>query len=50
MIAENNILAIGFSVVLILSYLTEDTLETQTGVSFAGFFLGYFYMLKRTRE
>jgi hypothetical protein len=50
MMAENNILAIGFSVVLILSYLTEDTLETQTGVSFAGFFLGYFYMLKRTRE
>ena len=34
--------AILFLVVLALSCLTEDTLETQAGVTFAGFFIGLF--------
>lgn len=42
-IVEKNIYAVGFMIILIISYFTEDTLETQTGVSFAGFFMGYFY-------
>lgn len=34
--------AVLFLVVLALSCLTEDTLETQAGVTFAGFFIGLF--------
>lgn len=34
--------AMLFLVVLALSCLTEDTLETQAGVTFAGFFIGLF--------
>ena len=32
--------AVLFLVVIALSCLTEDTLETQAGVTFAGFFIG----------
>ena len=34
--------AVVFLVVIALSCLTEDTLETQAGVTFAGFFIGLF--------
>ena len=33
-------MALLFVCVLALSCLTEDTLETQAGVTFAGFFIG----------
>ena len=32
----------GFLVITMLSFLIEDTLQTQTGVSFAAFFFAYF--------
>ncbi len=32
----------GFLVITILSFLIEDTLQTQTGVSFVAFFFAYF--------
>lgn len=38
---KNNILLSYFLMIIILSFLNEDTLETQAGVTFAGFF----YML-----
>jgi hypothetical protein len=37
-------LGISFVVILLVSFLLEDTLETQTGASFFGFFIGLFSM------
>jgi hypothetical protein len=32
----------GFLVITLLSYLIEDTLQTQTGVTFVAFFFAFF--------
>lgn len=46
-----NVLAMMFLVVAMISYLTEDTLETQTGVTFCGLFYGLFAgKLKKENE
>lgn len=37
--SERNYLALIFAVVVLISYLVEDTLETQTGLAFVSFFL-----------
>jgi len=39
---EQRVPAWMFLAILALSCLTEDTLETQAGVTFAGLFLGLF--------
>ena len=41
-IRKENYPGIAFFTLLIVSYMIEDTLETQVGVSLAGFFLAYF--------
>lgn len=41
-IKSRNIIAVGFIAIMLLSYLVEDTLETQTGITFFSFFLGLF--------
>lgn len=40
-IQNRNILGLTFAVISILSFLPEDTLETQQGVTFVSFFLGF---------
>lgn len=42
---HQNWLLLAFIVVVIASFLPEDTLETQQGVTFVGFFLGFLPML-----
>lgn len=37
-----NLTALSFIVIILLSYLVEDTLETQTGVTFFGLFYGLY--------
>ncbi|PKR79736.1 hypothetical protein CW751_13505 [Brumimicrobium salinarum] len=39
---NNKLLIIGFSLIAISSFLSEDTLETQQGVTFIALFLGLF--------
>lgn len=39
---QNNLLALLFLIISMLSFLVEDTLETQMGVTFFAFFLGFF--------
>ncbi len=41
-LSKKNMLAIAFMTIILLSYLIEDTLETQTGVTFFGLFIGMF--------
>lgn len=43
-------LGVSFLVIALVSFLLEDTLETQTGASFFGFFLGLFCMRISTKE
>lgn len=46
-----NILAMMFLAVAMISYLAEDTLETQTGVTFCGLFYGLFAIqIKKDNE
>lgn len=40
--SQNNILGIIFLIISILSFLVEDTLETQMGVTFFAYFFGFF--------
>jgi hypothetical protein len=44
---QNNLLGIIFLVISMLSFLVEDTLETQMGVTFFAFFFGYFISQKK---
>lgn len=41
-IKRRNLVAISFMCIILLSYFTEDTLETQTGITFFSYFLGLF--------
>jgi hypothetical protein len=42
MIADKNFLGLAFITIAIITFLIEDTLETQTGVTFFSFFYGLF--------
>ena len=44
---NNNLLGLLFLLISVLSFLVEDTLETQTGVTFFAFFFGYFIAEKK---
>ncbi len=46
--AQEKQLGLLFLIISILSFLVEDTLETQMGVTFFAFFLGYFISLKKS--
>lgn len=46
---NKNVLAMMFLAVAMISYLTEDTLETQTGVTFCALFYGFFAMNWRNK-
>ena len=48
-IQKKNILALAFVVVVLLSFLIEDTLETQTGVTFYALFFGLFFSPKNSK-
>lgn len=41
-IRKKDVLALSFIVIILLSFLIEDTLETQTGITFYSLFLGLF--------
>lgn len=45
-IHTNNWIGFAFALVAFASFLPEDTLETQQGVTFVGFFLGFLPFLK----
>lgn len=47
-IQEQNLIAVAFMVIIMLSYLVEDTLETQTGVTFFALFYGLFLPGKKS--
>ena len=47
---RKNVLAISFIVVALLSFLIEDTLETQTGITFYALFLGLFISDPQLKE
>lgn len=47
---RKNVLAISFIVVAILSFLIEDTLETQTGITFYALFLGLFLNESQSKD
>ena len=47
---RRNVLAISFIVLAILSFLIEDTLETQTGITFYALFLGLFLSEPQLKE
>jgi len=40
--SEKNLLGIIFFLISVTSFVVEDTLFTLTGMSFYGFFVGYF--------
>ncbi len=42
--SENRFVALGFLLIAYLSFLTEDTLETQAGVTFFSFFISLFFL------
>lgn len=44
---QNNLLGQLFLLIIILSFLVEDTLETQMGVTFFAFFFGFFISSKK---
>lgn len=46
-IAQNHLVATGFAIMAALSFLAEDTLETQVGATFFAFFYAYFFLLKK---
>jgi|SRR5690554_24861 len=43
----NNLLGIGFTLIAIASFLSEDTIETQQGVTYIALFLGLTSMMNR---
>lgn len=45
-IETNNWIGLAFALVAFASFLPEDTLETQQGVTFVGFFLGFLPFLR----
>ena len=47
---QNNLLGLLFLVIGLLSFLVEDTLETQMGVTFFAFFFGYFISVKKKAD
>lgn len=47
---QNNMLGIIFLIISILSFLVEDTLETQMGVTFFAFFFGFFISSKKSKK
>lgn len=47
-VAERNLVAILFIAIALTSYLTEDTLETQFGITFFAFFLGIYIYPKKS--
>lgn len=49
-LAKNNQLALFFMIIASLSFLVEDTLETQMGVTFFAFFFGIFIQYNQTYE
>ena len=42
--AENSFIALGFLLIVSLSFLSEDTLETQAGVTFFSFFISFLFL------
>ena len=46
-IKKHNLLSLAFAIIVIISYLDEDTLETQAGVTFVMFFSTLFYSSKK---
>lgn len=50
MIIENNYLGFAFILIAIITFFIEDTLETQTGVTFFSFFYGFFSILEKKRS
>lgn len=44
-IALNNLIGIGFALIAIASFLSEDTIETQQGVTYVSLFLGLCSMM-----
>ncbi|MDD2981811.1 MAG: O-antigen ligase family protein [Crocinitomicaceae bacterium] len=48
--AHHKLLGMLFLIISILSFLVEDTLETQMGVTFFAFFFGYFISEKKAEE
>ena len=47
---KKNVLASAFIVVILLSFLIEDTLETQTGITFYALFFGLFFSTKHSKK
>jgi O-antigen ligase len=47
---ENNLLFLVFYVGALVSFLNEDTLETQAGVTYFSFFLSLFLLAKPRQE
>ncbi len=47
---QNDIIPFLFILIIVISYLTEDTLETQTGVTFMAFFASLFLHKKRVEQ
>jgi hypothetical protein len=45
-----NYLAFVFGLIIMTSYLTEDTLETQVGVTFMAFFMALFSTTNTTKH
>lgn len=45
-IGQRHLVAAGFSIMAALSFLAEDTLETQVGATFFAFFYAFFFLLK----
>ena len=42
--AENSFISLGFLLIVSLSFLSEDTLETQAGVTFFSFFISFLFL------
>ncbi|MDG1148073.1 MAG: O-antigen ligase family protein [Crocinitomicaceae bacterium] len=49
-LTHKNLLALIFIVIMLLSFLIEDTLETQTGITFYALFLGLFFSSKQAEK
>ena len=47
---EDHLLGFLFLIIAILSFLVEDTLETQTGVTFFAFFFGHFISSRKNQS
>ena len=49
-IENKQLIGLVFSAIVISTFLMEDTLETQTGITFYAFFYGYFSMKIKQKE